>query len=129
MLFARGLFLTLSVCVVLPLGCSQDTPCSMIGEPAMPAIIVEVWEAGTGGPIGAGVAGYAEVGGSRHLLESVGDNSYWAYGPAGVYEVIVTGTGYQEWSKSNVKVTRTRCNVNPTLLRVDLRPSDQGLSY
>jgi hypothetical protein len=96
---------------------------------ALPAVEVEVREAGTGLPLAAGATGTVTDGGFRETL-AVGDP---CPGPAGCatrlqgawerpgrYAVRVEHPGYAAFTASGVVVTRGRCNVRTARLRADL---------
>jgi hypothetical protein len=115
--------------VLLPLGSSS---CDILGPTvctteAVPAIIVEVRDAGTQAPAANGATGYARDGDVEVVLENWDPQEdaltlVGAYERAGTYSVTVEKPGYQSWKQGAVVVTRGECHVRTARLTANLQP-------
>ncbi len=117
----------LAVAALVPLlaacaGRQGDVVCTL---EARSAVTVELHDARTGaaltGPatVVARAGSYADTASIPEDMSSTG----LAYERAGLYEVTVRKSGYRDWTRQDVAVTRDECHVRTVQLRADLEPA------
>ncbi len=125
----------LQVAIAIPLvtaGChnpsSPEVECAAV---VIPAIVVEVREAGTGRflvAVGTAQTG-AQVDSLRPYHSGTGDvftaSPFFlqAVGPPGIYHVELSHAGYRPFIADGVRVTAGTCGPNTVTLRADLVPA------
>jgi len=117
---------------VVLVGCGGATTNYSCPAVAKPAVVVEVRDAVTSSPIGAGSQGFVREGGYTDPLipyevkqsdPSVILSLQAALNRPGTYSVEVQHQGYQTWTATGVRVTSDACGVVTMRVRADLVPS------
>jgi hypothetical protein len=122
----RSLRFALPILLVATTACESDLVCT---AEARFGVNISVRNAVTQQPVLQGVRGALHEGSyvdSLQLFTDIEGNIHYLAGAlqrAGTYRIELVAGGYQNWSRSNVRVTADRCGVTTVSVTADLVPA------
>jgi hypothetical protein len=119
------IFATLAPALCLALVACDQSLSFVCPDSRQPALLLQVFDARTQESVSGEATGWWTVGAVtdslRHVQRTEGVTELVAYGPAGVYQILVRRPGHADWVRTDVLVPDSECG--PATVRLTVVPA------